>query len=115
MIGTEQSCGVGDQSPPVLFGRDDRSRRRSGLRAALAVKGEAEHERANDASANLSIFLNGGGGAFAAPVNHPVPGRPLYVAAGDFDGDLDFDLAAANGSTRLATVFLNRGDATFAM
>ncbi len=65
VIRAEQSGRVGDQSSPVLFGRDRGSRRGDGLRAPLAVEGEAEDERTNRASAD-----NGGQQSMPRQTHH---------------------------------------------
>jgi hypothetical protein len=45
---------------------------------------------------NVSVFLNSGSGAFAAPVLHAVGDFPVALIAADFTGEGDIDLAAVN-------------------
>ncbi|MGE3174479.1 MAG: FG-GAP-like repeat-containing protein [Planctomycetota bacterium] len=59
----------------------------------------------------VSLYLNDGGGSYLAPAVYPTAGYVHGVAAGDFDGDGYWDVAAPNGSS--VNVFLNQGDGTF--
>lgn len=46
----------------------------------------------------VSLLLNNGDGSFAAPLTFPAGDAPYRLAAADFDGDGQIDLAVANGS-----------------
>jgi serine/threonine protein kinase len=50
---------------------------------------------------------------FAPQVSYPVGFRPLYVAAGDFNGDGNLDLAVSNMHGDSVSVLLGNGDGTF--
>jgi FG-GAP-like repeat len=60
-------------------------------------------------AAKVSVFLNGGGGRFAARRDYPTGGHPSSIAVGDLNHDHRPDLAtvAIRGGT--VSVFLNRG------
>ncbi len=67
----------------------------------------------------MGIFLNHGDGTFASQVTYPVPRGPMSIAAGDFDGDGNLDLAvadfyAADGRGSV-TLLRGKGDGTFAV
>ena len=69
----------------------------------------------------LALFSCGGISdaqvTFDAAVDYNVGQRPDGIAAGDFDGDLDLDMAVvtngATGNLELIEIFLNNGDGTF--
>jgi hypothetical protein len=64
----------------------------------------------------LSVLLGDGRGGFAPPVLYPLLDASHGIAAGDFDGDGDTDLAASiTGKAfdnAFVSVFLNQGDGT---
>ncbi|MHC5114776.1 MAG: FG-GAP repeat domain-containing protein [Planctomycetota bacterium] len=62
----------------------------------------------------IVILLNDGAANFTMDGQYAVTFNPAEIAAGDFDGDGDLDLACANTWTPGAVcVILNNGDATF--
>ena len=62
----------------------------------------------------LNIFLNTGGGAFAAPATYANPQSFQSIATGDFDGDGHLDLVGLTWTNAPAFgVYLNAGDGTF--
>lgn len=66
----------------------------------------------------VSLLLNEGTGAFAAPIPVAAGEWPTLVAAGDFDGDGSLDLAVTNGSpvavAHIVDILLNDGSSMFA-
>jgi FG-GAP-like repeat/Domain of unknown function (DUF4214)/FG-GAP repeat len=71
----------------------------------------------------VSVLLGNGDGTFQNAIGYPTPAAPYNVAVGDFTGDGKLDLVTANPffpgapSTQgggNVSVFLNRGDGTFA-
>ncbi len=65
---------------------------------------------------SVSVLLNGGDGAFAAPADYPAGDGPRAVTIADFDGDEDADFAVPYENERTApvlSVYLNGGDGTF--
>jgi hypothetical protein len=69
---------------------------------------------ANNATNNVSVFINNGAGVFAAPINYAVQQGPNGVVAGDFDADGRPDLVTANAGGQSLTFRAGRGDGTFA-
>ncbi len=81
---------------------------------------------ANDTSpgipGSVTILLGNGDGTFTLQAESPVTGdSPVFIVAGDFNGDGILDLAVANSYTDIAdnepgtvTVLLGNGDGTFA-
>jgi hypothetical protein len=63
---------------------------------------------------SVQIWFGNGDGTLKGPTKyHPPGGTPVWVAAGDLNGDGYPDLAVADGSTSNADVLLNNGDGTF--
>lgn len=62
---------------------------------------------------NVSVLLNDGFGAFAAPTNYVAGSFPVSVALGDVDGDNNLDMVVANSGSDNVSVFLNDGMANF--
>jgi len=67
---------------------------------------------ANSESANVSILLGTGAGAFGAATNFAVGGRPISVAIGDLDGDGKPDLAVATSGANVS-ILLGAGAGSF--
>jgi len=57
----------------------------------------------------ISVLINNGDGTFAAAVNHPVAGRPYWLALGDLDGDDDLDVVVSCFFGHTVAVLLNDG------
>ncbi|MBD1208387.1 MAG: VCBS repeat-containing protein [Ignavibacteria bacterium] len=76
--------------------------------------GDLDVAIANFGSANTSILLNTGAGAFAGAVNYGVGSQPYSVISGDFDNDGDLDVATANNGIDNVSVLLNTGAGAFA-
>jgi len=66
---------------------------------------------ANYGSNNVSVLLAGAPGKFGTATNYPVGTHPHTVAAGDFDGDGNTDLAVANMGGNVS-ILINAGGAT---
>jgi hypothetical protein len=66
---------------------------------------------ANQGSEDVTILRNNGFANFTEPVTSPEPvgGRPLSLAAADFDGDSDQDLAVPNNNDGNVTILRNDG------
>ncbi len=67
---------------------------------------------ANQNSSSVSVLLNDGAGAFGAPIETDVDDNVYSIAAADFDGDGNADLAV--GGYYEVLVLLGNGDGTFA-
>ncbi len=69
-------------------------------------------------SNTVSIYLNKGNGTFASKVDYPTGIGPDSVAIGDLNGDGNPDLAVANFGadtvSNTVSVFINKGNGTFA-
>ena len=70
---------------------------------------------------NVSILLGdeapGGlspGGGFEAPITYSTAAASAGIAAGDFDGDADLDLAVADIAANQVDILRGKGDGTFA-
>jgi hypothetical protein len=68
---------------------------------------------ANHWGHSLSILMNNGDATFQSPVNYDPGGGGIYpnsVFCADLDGDLDMDVAVANGLTDDVWILMNYGD-----
>jgi hypothetical protein len=61
----------------------------------------------------VSIMLGTGNGTFPTHVQYAVPGDPVAIIHGDFNGDGDQDLVTADQYTSQVSVLLGNGDGTF--
>jgi hypothetical protein len=76
---------------------------------------------ANNTSGTIAVLLGNGDGTFQAAVTYPVNANgslPVALAVGDFNGDGKPDIVTVNASSGASqasiSVFLNKGDGTFA-
>ncbi len=60
------------------------------------------------------MLIGNGSGGFGLPTTFAAGDSPSAIAAGDFDGDGDVDLATTNYFGNDFTIMLNNGNATFA-
>ena len=88
---------------------------RSVAAADLDGDGDRDLAVANQDSDNVSILRNNGAGNFSQPATSPEPAGdfPVSIAAADFDGDGDQDLAAANLAADKVTILLKTGGGDF--
>jgi hypothetical protein len=77
------------------------------------LDGDGDNDVATDTSKEslginqVTVFTNGGGGAFGGPTNYPVGGlNPSSVVAADFDLDGTLDFATANKDSNDISVLL---------
>jgi predicted NUDIX family NTP pyrophosphohydrolase len=62
----------------------------------------------------VNVLLGKGDGTLARPMTYSVDGTfPIGLVEGDFNGDGNLDLAAANSDTNTVSVLLGNGDGTF--
>ncbi len=59
------------------------------------------------------MLLGNGDGTFSAAVNYNTGATPVSVAVGDFNGDRQSDLVAANNGSNNVSMLLGNGDGTF--
>jgi len=57
--------------------------------------------------ATVSILLGAGDGTFQPAVDYGAGVAPSFVTTGDFDGDLDLDLAVANEASYNVSILIN--------
>ncbi len=70
---------------------------------------------ANQGDNTISILQGNGDGTFLPAVNFALAGgfNPTALAAADFNGDGDVDLAVTSAGSNLVQIFLGNGDGTF--
>ena len=70
----------------------------------------------NPPASSVAVLRGNGDGSFQAPVYYPVGTNAFGIAAGDFNGDGNPDLAVAayTSTGGVVSVFLGRSDGTFA-
>jgi hypothetical protein len=70
---------------------------------------------ANETSGNVTVLINNGFGIFpnATKAVYPVPGNPVAITAGNFDGAPGLDLAVALQSSDQVAVLSNDGTGMF--
>lgn len=68
----------------------------------------------NQFANSISVLKNNGDGTFAASNSYGTENSLLKLAIGDFDGDLDLDVATAHQFYDNVSVLLNDGDGTLA-
>ena len=85
--------------------------------AAADLDGDLDRDLvvANFNDANVTILKNNGNGNFVQPASSPefVGLQPSSVAAADFDGDGDRDLAVTNSGAASVTILENAGNGNF--
>jgi hypothetical protein len=80
--------------------------------ADLDGDGDADLACTNALSSQLSVFLNTGGGAFAAPSHSTTGAKPVAVRSADMNGDTLADLVTLNETGQSLSVFGGGGDGT---
>jgi len=83
---------------------------------SLDLNADGYNDIVTGTGSNAVVFLNNGTGGFSEPVNYAVDCGSSTIAAGDFDGDGDIDLASGSncvGDENHISVLLNIGDGTF--
>jgi len=73
----------------------------------------AGFDNSNTTSSSLAVMLGNGDGTFQAPTTYATGNQPIFIAAGDFNGDSKADLLVSNFSGGTVSVFLGNGDGTF--
>ena len=91
---------VGDENRWVAVGDFD-----GDLKPDLAVA--VASSRASSQN-SIGVLLGNGAGGFGAATYFPVGTSPFSVAVGDFNGDLNPDVAVANGNSGNVSVLLNQ-------
>ncbi len=62
----------------------------------------------NDISNNILMLLGNGNGTFQSALNYAVGSGPEGIIAGDFNGDIQLDLAVVNANSNTVSVLLNQ-------
>ncbi|MCI0588938.1 MAG: VCBS repeat-containing protein, partial [Planctomycetes bacterium] len=106
----QESPGVFVASPPIL-GVDPISL------AAADLDGDGDFDLASANNFSLTVFFQDSPGVFGSPPltlgGFPTTDGPISLAAADFDGDCDLDLASANASGSNLTVFFQESPGVF--
>ncbi|CAF3940451.1 unnamed protein product [Rotaria sp. Silwood2] len=70
---------------------------------------------ANSGTGNIGIFLGYGNGTFSKQTTYPTgwSSKPMSVAVGDFNNDIQLDIIVANSGTDNIGIFLGYGNGTF--
>lgn len=100
---------TGGFSAPTAFGTGTRPT--ALLAAELSQDGRPDLVTGNYDSSDLSVLLAAGGGVFAPASPYPAEGNVQAVAAGNFDGNGNLDLASVG--TYAVSVFLGTGGGAF--
>jgi hypothetical protein len=85
-----------------------------GIASDLDEDGLLDLAIVNEDSADLSVYLNQGGGCFDPPgARYPLGRRASPSEPADFDGDGHVDVAVANIDDGTVSILLGRGDGSF--
>ncbi|MFK7691430.1 FG-GAP-like repeat-containing protein [Paenibacillus sp. HJGM_3] len=104
-----------------VFGRQDYP---AGNSPFIIVAGDWNHDAVTDLAVDANgdhgamVLIGNGDGSFRAPVPYLTgstvsPTYPLYISAGDFNGDGESDLVVMNQSVGYYSIFLGNADGTF--
>lgn len=108
------NTGDGTFADAIAYGEGAVAGSRSIAIGDLNGDGDGDIAVSNLASADVSVLLNNGDGAFAAAITYDVHSEPHWVAIGDLNGDHANDLVATNLFSDDVTVLFNNGRGTFA-
>jgi len=78
----------------------------------IAVADAGENAQGQPAN-TVSILLGNGNGTFGAHVDYATGDFPVRIAAGDFNGDGNLDLAVVDQLASMVSILLGNGDGTF--
>jgi|ERR1051326_1476005 hypothetical protein len=81
--------------------------------ADFNADGKVDFAVANFGSNNVSVYLNSGTGAFAAPVNYAVGNNPSSIVAADFNADGKMDLAVTESGADQVLILFGNGKGGF--
>ncbi|HEV2489558.1 MAG TPA: FG-GAP-like repeat-containing protein [Candidatus Acidoferrales bacterium] len=116
-VGIVIGIGGGNFHPPVTY--------KVGTEAVAIAVGDFDNDGKLDLAvlnencvttcgqSSVSILLGNGDGTFATSVSYTVGKGAVSIAAGDFSGNGNLDLAVANSTTKNISILAGKGDGTF--
>ena len=120
-LGSTSSGGLFGEVPVTLEFGDPASLATTGGKPVALVVADFNNDTKPDIATadsggnDVTVFLNQGGGSFAAGQKFAVGNNPIGIVAGDFNGDGKTDLAVADQDDNAVHILAGAGDGTFTL
>ena len=120
-LGSTSSGGLFGEVPVTLEFGDPASLDTTGGKPVALVVADFNNDTKPDIATadsggnDVTVFLNQGGGSFAAGQKFAVGNNPVGIVAGDFNGDGKTDLAVADQDDNAVHILVGAGDGTFTL